>query len=120
MPHSNVDVNVAVSVGQATTPAPPTRKRRRRPNQLKINNLSDTEAWPLENEQIAAADIASWKSSAYDHFDIALERHPRHIQTNSGNSEVPGHFEYVFTCKTHPETHVIRRVKPTRDRMAFD
>ncbi|KAG8682377.1 hypothetical protein FRC08_015004 [Ceratobasidium sp. 394] len=94
MSHSNIDVNVAVSVNQPPTPPPPARKRRqRRANQLKISKLLDLEAWPLDNAQIAAADRASWKSTVYGHFNMTLERHPRQVQAENGISANPADSE---------------------------
>ncbi|KIO16221.1 hypothetical protein M407DRAFT_86248, partial [Tulasnella calospora MUT 4182] len=45
-----------------------------------------------------------WKSTAYDHFDIALER-------RFDDDGSPDHLVFVFTCREHPETHQSHRRK---------
>jgi hypothetical protein len=49
----------------------------------------------------------TWRSPVYDHFNISLER-----EANSVGS--PKSITFVFTCRTHPETHSAQR----RPRMA--
>ncbi|QRV85678.1 hAT family dimerization protein [Ceratobasidium sp. AG-Ba] len=106
----NIDINVALSVAQTTTPAPIARKKRRKTARgTKISRLSDLQAWKLDDAQIHAADRASCKSDVYNHFNAELVRHTRPFSTDNGAIDVPNYMEYVFTCKTHPEEHNIRR-----------
>ncbi|QRV80904.1 hAT family dimerization protein [Ceratobasidium sp. AG-Ba] len=109
-PPPNIDINFAFSMGQAPSPAPPTRKRQRRAiHKTGISRLSDLEAWEYGDEEIHKADLIGLKSAVYDHFTSELVRHTRPVQTKDGVKQVPDYMEYVFTCKTHPEDHVIHR-----------
>ena len=125
-----------VSLAQPSTPAPPARKRRRRPpQQVGVNGMSDLDAWELSDSQICSeylsyvnicakthmitcvdAARAAWKSTVYDHFNMSVVRHTRVVSTDNGVVQVPDHMEYIFTCKSHPETHSIRRRRDDTNR----
>ncbi|KAG8775409.1 hypothetical protein FRC12_001502 [Ceratobasidium sp. 428] len=99
----NIDVNLAFSVGQAPSPAPPTRKRRRRAvHRAGISGLSDLQAWKYSDEDIqkiviVEADMAGLKSAVYDHFTPQLIRHTRPTQAEDGVVQAPDYMEYVMT-----------------------
>ena len=44
----------------------------------------------------------SWRSPVYDHFDITLDR-------EIDSAGAPKSLTFVFTCRTHPETHPVQR-----------
>ncbi|KAG8710897.1 hypothetical protein FRC09_020884 [Ceratobasidium sp. 395] len=103
-----IDVNLAFSVGQAPSPAPPTRKQRRRAvHRTSISGLSDLQAWKYSDEDIQKADMAGLKSAVYDHFTPELIRHTPPTQVEDGVVQAPDNMEYVFRCKTHPDDHLV-------------
>lgn len=73
-------------------------KRRQREQAKTLKNMSDEEAWDYEDEDIIEATFAALTSSAYDHFDITLDR-----------DEDLHQMTFVFTCKYDPEHHAVHR-----------
>lgn len=69
-------------------------------------DLSDKDVWSYLDETILASHQKRWKSKAYDHFNIALER-------RLCDDGTPDHIVFAFTCKEHPDTHQPHRRKRT-------
>ncbi|CAE6461892.1 unnamed protein product, partial [Rhizoctonia solani] len=108
MPPPNIDINLALSVAQSASPAPPARQRKRQKHSDNISSLPDRQAWKHSDDEIIKADMASLTSDVYGHFTLTLARHTRPIQTANGPTEAPDYIEHVWMCKTNPQ-HVVRR-----------
>ncbi|QRV99251.1 hAT family dimerization protein [Ceratobasidium sp. AG-Ba] len=78
-------------------PTSPVRHRRSRRHGL--NALTDIEAWPYSDDEIIAASFGTWRSQAYQHYKVYLERR----RDEQGNPKL---LMYRFECKYGYPTHL--------------
>ncbi|QRV77423.1 hAT family dimerization protein [Ceratobasidium sp. AG-Ba] len=78
-------------------PTSPVRHRRSRRHGL--NALTEIEAWPYSDDEIIAASFGTWRSQAYQHYKVYLERR----RDEQGNPKL---LMYRFECKYGYPTHL--------------
>lgn len=54
----------------------------------------------MSDEDIIAAAKTTWRSDAYDHYSVSLQR-------NFGSKREPLSLSYVFRCKSRPDKHPV-------------
>ncbi|GBE89936.1 Putative AC transposase OS=Zea mays PE=2 SV=2 [Sparassis crispa] len=92
--------NTRARTGLARTSSPsavvivsPPKQRKR-----KSHTSSDLEVWDMPDDEIIALVRSAWKSNAYDHYNITLERN----FTKDGKAD---HLLFCFKCKYDPANH---------------
>ncbi|QRW00786.1 hAT family dimerization protein [Ceratobasidium sp. AG-Ba] len=78
---------------------PTTPIRNRRPRRHGLNALTDIEAWSYSDDEIIAASFSTWRSQAYKHYKVYLERR----RDEQGNPKL---LMYRFECKHSRPSHL--------------
>ncbi|KAG8705564.1 hypothetical protein FRC09_002881 [Ceratobasidium sp. 395] len=62
-----------------------------------VNKLSDQQAWDIDEDVLCRAARKSWRSDAYDHYEVSRER----LLNEHGERYI----RFKFTCKIDPQNH---------------